>query len=572
MHRSRTFRFLIALLLLAAIPFAQRSPAAAPVLVADDIDLRGEAIQMALHTWLGRPAVSVVTRRQAEGAAQVLVLHVVSRTSQGLLEAARWPLPEHTRYVEPLRLPGGEEGWLALVGSQWQIAHPRGEALIFQPICRCDTVYTHGGSPDATKSRFVYDLNGDGIDEVVLPYSAHLEGYRLVAGLLAAAPLWRVHWNSDKTPLRRHEEAQGGFHIPEFAFRDVEGDGQMELLIYGQDHLRIAALPPAGEASQFGLDARKKAFLRRSHPKQPFPEDLQYALARISEQAFASAEAFLDILFRIGNPEEPAKWSPHLMTVLRVARHSLPIRAPYTTPLPGLAEIGEDDRVEILAAADMDGDRTLDLLHSMLLDYGSIFSQENQLRWYRGRLHEGRLAFGEPAYSLTSDAGSFAQLIYPRTNQSPPLALLLATTEVSLGSIMRALASKKVTLQLQIRTWADGALGQVPQSAAEFTYRDLKEKGRRAMILLADLNGDGFRDYVLNLRRNELTVYLSADAPSSLNAPSSVHPGLTLPSRPDRVLVADLDGDGREELILRYREKYHGALGRGLRVIRLVSQ
>jgi hypothetical protein len=146
--------------------------------------------------------------------------------------------------------------------------------------------------------------------------------------------------------------------------------------------------------------------------------------------------------------------------------------------------------------------------------------------------------------------------------------MLLATTEVSLGTVMKALASGAVTLRVSIRPWRGEALDARETGAGEFTYRDVKGEGRRAMFLVADLNGDGFRDYLLNLERDTLTVYLSADAPPTLTGAPLAQAGIALPSRPERVLSADLDGDGREELVLIYQERFFGALGRRLRVLR----
>ena len=226
--------------------------------------------------------------------------------------------------------------------------------------------------------------------------------------------------------------------------------------------------------------------------------------------------------------------------------------------------INKDTRLLVQGITGREG-----IFHSAkMLDYGSVLSQHNELRWYRGRVEGGRLAFAPPSDALRSDSGSFAELVRPRPDNAPPLALLMASTEVSLGNIMKALASQSVTLQARVLPFRRGALGEQAVASNQFTYSELRAPGRRAMFLFADLNGDGWRDYLLNLLPDELSVYLSTGGPPGLQQPAFVQQGLPLPSRPEHVLIADLDGDGREELVLRFREKFHGALGTRLRALR----
>ena len=54
-----------------------------------------------------------------------------------------------------------------------------------------------------------------------------------------------------------------------------------------------------------------------------------------------------------------------------------------------------------------------------------------------------------------------------------------------------------------------------------------------------------------------------------VDARPHVHDGLPLPSRDKQIMRTDLDGDGREELVLFYRAKFHPKLDGLLRVVRL---
>ena len=497
----------LALLAALLLPGAPRAQAPLQVL---DAELGAETLWFAPHRWQGRAAVSAYTRREATapgGSADAraepeLAVQLAVLDATGWHAVGRWALPAETRHVEPLRLPGGRAGWLLLVAGQWQVALPQGPELQRSPLCACETIFAHGGGPDPEEHRFAQDLDGDGVDEVLLPYPEHLEAYRLGPPPLAPAPLWRARWQPDGAPLAPAGEAGAGFRLPRFDVVDVRGDGRPALLVVERERALLTALP---------------------------------------------------------DPPGPGG--------------GVPAATPQAVPLAGLGPYGEKDRPLLLGTADMDGDGLLDLLHAKLIDYGSVLQQQNELRWYRGQVRDGRFTFAPPTAAMRSDAGSFAELAHLRRDGSRPLALLLATAEVSFGTIMKALASQSVTLRASVTPWQDGALAARPLAANQFTYRDLRTPGRRAMFLFADLNGDGWRDYLLNVNGGELTVFLSGGGanggPAGLQQPSFVHPGLELPSKPERVLVTDLDGDGREELVLRYRGKYHGALGTKLRLVRL---
>jgi FG-GAP-like repeat len=561
----------ILLLLLALLSAAGGAAWGAGRLVAQDVELGAEPYQVALMRWQGRPAVSVFTILPQPNTPGQHLLHVVALDPTGWHELGRWLLPETTVYVEPMRLPGGASGWLVLTGTQWQIAWAAGNALALRPLCACDTIYSHGGAPDSSDSRFVYDLDGDGIDEVVLPYSSHLEAYRITPASLAPEPLWRVRWHPDETGLPLSGQPGEGFRLPHFAFADL-GGGHPGLLVAERERLLVTALPPPQAALSFALDGPRRALLEQRTSAQPLPATLADALRRLGDRRFPSAETFLGALAQGLDATTTEPWSPFLLRVLMLARSEVPVLRPAAAALEGLGSFGEQDEWRLLGLTDMDGDGVPDLLHAKLLNAGSALRQKNELRWYRGHYENGQFSLAPPVLVVRSDAGSFAKIERPRRDDKPPLVLLMATTEVNFGSIMKALTTQSVTLTASIVPWQDGAPAPQPTAARVFTYTDLRAKGRRAMFLFADLNGDGWRDYVLNVTPGTLNVYLSAGAPPALQEPGLVQPGLPLPPRPDRVLIADMDGDGHEELVLAFRTDSHPELASKLRLLRYLEQ
>lgn len=552
-------------------PFANTAQAAGR-LTQQEIALPGAPVHVATFNWFGGPALSVVAREGARKEKRGYTLRVLLLDPDGFSEVARWPLPKKTKYVEPLRLPGGGAGWLVLVSGKWNIASTRkGKLLQWKPLCACRTIFSYGGTPHKFKHRFVYDLNGDGVDEVVLPYTTYLEAYRLVPSYLAPEPIWRVYWNQAKRPLAQKGGGRG-FVLPEFLVREEVAPGQRGLVLKGEDGLLVAHLPKLVKVATFSLDARKKALLLRSDTFKAWPESLQRVIRILEGSVHRGPKAFLDSLFRRSGAVKRDQWAPHLGSVLQMARATVPVQPLYKVPFPGLGPFDkEEDRRLVLAAQDMDGDGVMDILHATLRDFGSVFSQSNHLLWYRGRFDAGKLTFDPPGRSFRTDAGSFAEVVISRTDGRPPQALLLATTEVSFGSVMQALASQQVELNIKILPWSEGTLAATPATDADFTFRELREKGRRPMFLSADLNGDGLRDYLLNPHADRLTIFLTRDGRADLKRKPLVHAGVVLPSKPEQVLITDLDQNGAEELVLWYRESQHGERAWRIAIVRMLE-
>ena len=543
---------------------------AKPALVTRDFQLQAEPVQVRLMTWRGAPALSVMAEAPREGKPARGLLYVLSVEQGEWKKMGRWELPPKTQYMEPLRFSGGRSGWLAMVRQQWFIAVPQGGKLRWTPVCACPTLYAKNSAPHRTVHKLVFDLTGDGRDEVVLPYPAYLEVYRTTENPYALEPMWRLYWNTNRRALTRREKKPRVYHLPDFAFPDIQSDGRPELMINRGSHLLLASLPPPGEEPFTLTRAGLVEIQRKTSP--PIPKGLIEAAESFYGRTFPTAGAFLAALYKTGGRPPPRGWAPHLVSVLRAGRRLLAERTPYRARFPDLGDFNPNkDKYLLLAKGDMNGDRILDVLHVKVLNFRSKRSRQNVLRWYPGKISGGRLRFQAARFSRTSDVGSLAMVILPSTNNQPPHELMVASTNVSFISVMRALATGRGTLAISIYPWKSKGPAARARTESKFVFESLKQKGRRVMFLAADLNGDGQRDYLLNQQSTVLSALLSAGSRASLTRKPLQGKKIAMPSRQHRVLVTDLDQDGREEVIAWYRVKYHGKLGRSIRMIRLAG-
>lgn len=571
LHRSPHSLLHRALLAALCLPgLLAAGPLAAREFSHHGLDVGAEPRQVFVQPWQG--ARAIMLRAEDEGSGR-MSLRLLTLTPDGLQQAQRWPLPEDTEFAEPVRLPGDETGWLLLVDGRWQLARAAGDALRLQPLCPgCRTVHAVR-RPDRYEDSLVRDVDGDGVDEIVLAFPEHLTVYRVHGPAMTAEPVASAAWRPDGSALPR-EDGNGRYRVPPFTFGALGPGGAPAVRLEHPEELLVAPLPELdGDGGPLTLDG---AALERSEARA-LPRDLQARLRALAPREFADAPALLRVVLGVDGDDTAVDgatrtaWAGALGGALAALRGGAPepVR-PYTVPFRGVGDVGAEDRRYLLGLEDMDGDGVPDALHATLRNAGEVLSQKNELRWYPGRVEDGRLRLAGPAYELKTDAGSFAALLHPRVDNAPPQALMVARAEVSMSSIWQALADKAVTVDISVLDFRRGGPADKARTGGEFTYEALREEGRRPMFLAADLNGDGHRDYILNLQADRLTGYLSAGGPPRLGRREFSTGGIRLPSRTEQVHVADLNGDGREELVLWFHpERSPGDTYRTIRVVGL---
>jgi hypothetical protein len=147
-------------------------------------------------------------------------------------------------------------------------------------------------------------------------------------------------------------------------------------------------------------------------------------------------------------------------------------------------------------------------------------------------------------------------LIHPSTKGNGDPNLFLATMEVSVMGLVRAFMLRQVNFDAYLYPWQNGALPQEAPIRGSFTFSvELAEQGTRPMLLLADLNGDGRREFLFNLEQDKLFAFPTDPANKKLGGDTNARVAVPLPRKPGDVLVADLEGSGKEMLLLRYRGK-----------------
>ena len=120
--------------------------------------------------------------------------------------------------------------------------------------------------------------------------------------------------------------------------------------------------------------------------------------------------------------------------------------------------------------------------------------------------------------------------------------------------MIRALISGNVSLRLNFfRMTPEGGYDEEPDYVTRTSVRFSMASGQIDIpaIAVADFDGDGLKDLLMQNRSDELSLSRGV-AGESLFAEESVTIEAELPRNGDLVASEDVDGDGRSDLVIRY--------------------
>ena len=186
----------------------------------------------------------------------------------------------------------------------------------------------------------------------------------------------------------------------------------------------------------------------------------------------------------------------------------------------------------------------------------------------RGRfdIHFGRPTPGGTAWAAEPDAtvdtpgpaagmaSGYATRRYLDFDGDGATDIGLASVDTGLGGMVRAMAGKSVTMDLALYRQRDGAYAGKPDLVRR-VRTPLAPFGRRGVlfptVLIGDVTGDGRADLLAAEHWDRLSVYLGVPEPALL-ADDPVHVAVEVPADERRAVLADLDRDGRQDVVIHH--------------------
>ncbi|MCY4015017.1 MAG: VCBS repeat-containing protein [Gammaproteobacteria bacterium] len=205
---------------------------------------------------------------------------------------------------------------------------------------------------------------------------------------------------------------------------------------------------------------------------------------------------------------------------------------------------------------DFNGDGVADLSVSTTDTEEDLFAASSATEFYFGEHRDGRLSFRDEADAILQ-TGAFGDVEMTDVNGDGLMDAVVVAGSFSVRKLISALVTRSMTVEIQIYYMgAEGFAGEPDVT------RKIKVSEDRSPFGFGDVNGDGLTDFVQRTD-DGLAVYLGERTDARL-AKRAEEFDLKLPfegRNPSRVEAVDLDGDGRDDFLLRYGNQEYGGVG-----------
>ena len=437
------------------------------------------------------------------------------------LEAGAWPvvvekaLDEGVLFVDVVRADGRDH----------PVLYRRGRVTLFDADtareCCARTVGTDYRAGDdrgaVARVDVTHDLDGDGRDDLVTPAA---DGFWIATqsadgsfsdAVLLGAPEPHLDGHLYGDPRTYRDAGITAEHVPWYLGRvhgmDYDRDGRRDLVFWNGARFALHRQDAAG-----GFRAAAETF----DVEVPFDFDGAYALGFQFDDAGVPA-----LLLGLGGRFE------HRM-------------------LHGFRDLNSDGVADLVTLS-VAGRR--------------LFTARGRFDIHFGRPTPGGTAFAAPPDATLETPGpaagmasGYATQRYLDLDGDGATDVGLASVDTGLRGMVRAMAGKSVTMDLALYRQRDGAYADRPDVARR-VRTPLAPFDRRGVlfptVLIGDVTGDGRADLLAAERWDRLSIYLGVPEPDLLAA-EPVHVAVEVPADERRALLADLDRDGRQDVVIHH--------------------
>ncbi|HEX7927515.1 MAG TPA: FG-GAP-like repeat-containing protein, partial [bacterium] len=335
-------------------------------------------------------------------------------------------------------------------------------------------------------------------------------------------------------------EPQSGLNWVE----DLNGDGFSELIVPRLDGFTVITQDASGTlVKRATLRTRPRGELLRWYRRQRVAYDLpNISFVAMDGSPWKSIVAYnngLLSIFRLGNQ--------------RGGDAQADTEVDLQPPVPFDPKAPWDPPLLLVLAADLNGDGKLDLVFSKATSGDNDLNAKTRILVHYGRDgQQGGVTFQKEPDQVFALEGFTLPILLDMTGDGT-VDLVLVNVEFSFWTAVKALIARSVSADAAYYRMRDkDKYPQRPDAQGSFSVKfSLGRLSHQPISLFGDLNGDGLPDLLLSTGSDTLGVHWGHKDRFWNTAPDATITD-SFPIAPSRVSVTDLDGDGRDDLLITY--------------------
>ncbi len=330
----------------------------------------------------------------------------------------------------------------------------------------------------------------------------------------------------------------------DFSF-DLNGDGLTDFLVpdFNAWHLYIQQADGRFLQDDLALDSEMMVFNERANYEAKKPQIVDL-----------NGDGRLDVAFAVDDS----------LTVFAQATsgrfttsYSLPLGVGLTPDAQAQQRPGDGRSYENLVLtrlerlADINGDGLVDVVVQQQHYIDAMEQNYNYLIYY-GNLENGWVRFKAKPDQQINTSGIQFDVTFADLDGDKRLDFYTPVAKIGIGAIVRALVSGSADIEMQFyKQRPDGSFGDKPTYRQEMTVEIKITSGQVNMSVATVLKGTDGKSSLL-LADDEETLRVYAPVGAKLFSEKSVKQNIDLPLRGIDSVVADVNGDGKEDLVLPY--------------------
>ncbi len=390
--------------------------------------------------------------------------------------------------------------------------------FVLEPIklLNADSMFLLGNNHVSSRWDFVADLNGDHIDEILIP--------KITACNIYFRNRVTEEWLLQEIPLAVESKASG-FYEPRFSVGNKASVDYSTPYIFFED---------------FNSDGRRDLMAVYTGSLVIFLQD---------ENGFFSKKKQSVAL-------KPAEiWQGAKIRRTRISDKS--------------------SRIYLMKIRDLNQDGIIDAVYIRVSTKESVVNPKTQVEVHYGRRRAARgesnsIYFSREPDQVIEPGGTQLVLDIVDLNHDQKIDLIIPVVKVGLMNIINMLLTRRVEIQAETYLMnSSGRYNEKPdiktKLVVKFTYRG----GATAPVYeVADFNGDGHLDIMSSLEEKRLVFFWGSEQ-NVLNKTIGSRFNVFLPQDGDLVKAIELNGDNKSDVIINYGEDnaVHMNLRKTLRIL-----